>query len=82
MNKINRKLEYALMASAHELKILGELTTAKEVSDSFHTPFDATARVMQQMAQEGGAFAPNTELVAAIKSPKISPKFLFTILSS
>lgn len=55
MNKINRKLEYALMALKHmSQKIPGELTTAKEVSDSFHTPFDATARVMQQMAQKGG----------------------------
>lgn len=55
MNKINRKLEYALMALKHmSQKIPGELTSAKEVSDSFHTPFDATARVMQQMAQKGG----------------------------
>lgn len=53
MNKINRKLEYALMALKHmSQKIPGELTSAKEVSDSFHTPFDATARVMQQMAQK------------------------------
>jgi len=36
-------------------KIPGELTTAKQVSEAFHTPFDATARVMQQMAaQKGG----------------------------
>jgi Rrf2 family protein len=55
MNKINRKLEYALMALKYmSRKIPGELTSAKEVSDSFHTPFDATARVMQQMAQKGG----------------------------
>ena len=55
MNKINRKLEYALMALKYmSQKIPGELTSAKEVSDSFHTPFDATARVMQQMAQKGG----------------------------
>ena len=55
MNKINRKLEYALMALKHMSgKIPGELTSAKEVSDSFNTPFDATARVMQQMAQKGG----------------------------
>lgn len=55
MNKINRKLEYALMALKHmSQKIPGELTTAKEVSDSFHTPFDATAKVMQQMAQKSG----------------------------
>jgi Rrf2 family nitric oxide-sensitive transcriptional repressor len=54
MNKINRKLEYALMALKYmSQKIPGELTTAKEVSDSFHTPFDATARVMQQMTQRG-----------------------------
>ncbi len=31
----------------------GELTTAKEVSEAYHTPFDATARVMQMMAQNG-----------------------------
>lgn len=55
MNKINRKLEYALMALKYmSQKIPGELTSAKEVSESFHTPFDATARVMQQMAQKGG----------------------------
>ena len=55
MNKINRKLEYAVMALKYmSQKIPGELTSAKEVSDSFHTPFDATARVMQQMAQKGG----------------------------
>ncbi|MGZ3785263.1 MAG: RrF2 family transcriptional regulator [Bdellovibrio sp.] len=55
MHKINRKLEYALMALKYmSQKIPGELTSAKEVSDAFHTPFDATARVMQQMAQKGG----------------------------
>lgn len=55
MNKINRKLEYALMALKYmSQKIPGELTSAKEVSDAFQTPFDATARVMQQMAQKGG----------------------------
>lgn len=54
MNKINRKIEYALMALKYmSQKIPGELTTAKEVSDSFQTPFDATARVMQIMAQKG-----------------------------
>lgn len=54
MNKLNRKLEYALMALKHlSNKIPGELTSAKEVSESFNTPFDATARVMQVMAQKG-----------------------------
>src|SRR5437868_7076796 len=54
MNKLNRKLEYALMALKHmSHKIPGELTSAKEVSENFSTPFDATARVMQAMAQKG-----------------------------
>jgi Rrf2 family protein len=54
MNKINRKIEYALMALKYmSQKIPGELTTAKEVSENFKTPFDATARVMQIMAQKG-----------------------------
>ncbi len=33
------------------LKMPGELTSAKEVADAYHAPFDATARVMQIMAQ-------------------------------
>lgn len=54
MNKINRKVEYALMA----LKVMsgkgqGELTTAKEVAQVTGCPFDATARVMQQMSAQG-----------------------------
>lgn len=54
MNKLNRKLEYALMALKYmSQKIPGEKTSAKEVSDAFTTPFDATARVMQAMAQRG-----------------------------
>ncbi|RYZ89376.1 MAG: Rrf2 family transcriptional regulator [Proteobacteria bacterium] len=54
MNKINRKLEYALMAVKYlSQKVPGELASAKEVSDAFNTPFDATARVMQAMAQKG-----------------------------
>jgi len=54
MNRLNRKIEYSLMALKHMAhKIPGELTTAKEVSDTFKTPFDATARVMQVMANRG-----------------------------
>ncbi len=52
MTRLNRKVEYALMA----LKIMaekrpGELTTAKEIAESMGSPFDATARVLQKMAQ-------------------------------
>lgn len=54
MNKMNRKVEYALMSLKHmSLKPTDELTSAKEVSDTLKTPFDATARVMQVMAQRG-----------------------------
>ncbi|MBX2987930.1 MAG: Rrf2 family transcriptional regulator [Bdellovibrionaceae bacterium] len=54
MNRINRKLEYALMALKYmSQKTPGELTTAKEVCDTLRTPFDATARVMQIMASKG-----------------------------
>lgn len=54
MTKLNRKLEYSLMALKHmSQKVPGELTTAKEVSESYQAPFDATARVMQLMAQKG-----------------------------
>ncbi len=31
----------------------GELTSAKEIADKYQSPFDATARVMQLMAQNG-----------------------------
>jgi len=54
MIKINRKVEYALMV----LKLIqeknhSELTTAREVCDRFDTPFDTTAKVMQQMNGAG-----------------------------
>ena len=52
MHKINRKLEYALIALKHmQTKSPGELSTAKEISGQFRIPFDATARVMQVLAQ-------------------------------
>lgn len=54
MIKINRKVEYALMV----LKLMKdksklELTTAREVCDRYKTPFDTTAKVMQQMNSAG-----------------------------
>ncbi|MGZ3722521.1 MAG: RrF2 family transcriptional regulator [Bdellovibrionales bacterium] len=54
MNRLNRKVEYALMAlkvMAHKRQ--GELTSAKDVVEQTGCPFDATARVMQQMVQKG-----------------------------
>lgn len=52
MNKIHRKMEYALISLKHmSQKRPGELTTVKEICQKYGTPFDATARVMQQMVQ-------------------------------
>ena len=54
MNKMNKKMEYALMA----LKLIaqrpvGSLTTAKEVSDQMHISFEVTARVLQALSSRG-----------------------------
>lgn len=54
MIKINRKVEYALMVlKAMKDKNPADLTTAREVCDAYHTPFDTTAKVMQLMNTAG-----------------------------
>lgn len=54
MFKINRKIEYALIALKHmHSKDSGQLTSAKEVCTIYSTPFDPTSRVMQMMTQNG-----------------------------
>jgi Rrf2 family protein len=51
MNRLNRKVEYALMALKYMAeKPASSLTSAKEISDRLDLPFDATARVLQAMA--------------------------------
>ncbi len=53
MTKLNKKVEYALMAlkCIHQ-RPSTQKVTAKEVSDAVHGPFDVIARVMQIMAQK------------------------------
>lgn len=54
MNKINRKVEYALISLKHmRNKAPGELTTAKELNLLYGCPFDVTSRVLQTMVQKG-----------------------------
>lgn len=54
MFKLHRKVEFALIALKHmSRKRPGELTSAKEVSETYGCSFDTTARVMQQLAQKG-----------------------------
>jgi Rrf2 family transcriptional regulator, nitric oxide-sensitive transcriptional repressor len=53
MNKMNRKVEYALMALKYmSQKEADQLTSVKEICQSTGVPFDATSRVMQLMAQK------------------------------
>lgn len=53
MTKLNRKIEYSLMALKYiQQRQSDSKVTAKEVADSVHAPFDVIARVMQMMAQK------------------------------
>jgi Rrf2 family protein len=51
---MNKKVEYSLMTLQHFLMLApGEKISTKEVCETTGSPFDATARVMQQMTQAG-----------------------------
>ncbi|MBL6989843.1 MAG: Rrf2 family transcriptional regulator [Bacteriovoracaceae bacterium] len=50
MLRINKKVEYALMALKFmSTKDDGELTSAREIYERFNIPYDTTAKVMQTM---------------------------------
>lgn len=54
MNRIHRKVEYALIALKHmRAKPPGERTTAKEMSTLYGCPHDVLARVLQKLASCG-----------------------------
>lgn len=54
MFKINKKVEYALMALKHiSEKKPDELTSVKEICEKYASPFDVTSRSMQKMVAGG-----------------------------
>lgn len=54
MLKINKKLEYALIALKHLHTSKNKACrSARSISETYHIPFDTTSRVMQQMATHG-----------------------------
>lgn len=54
MNKINRKVEYALIGLKHMRgKPPGELTSVKELTLLYGCSFEMASRVMQRLAQKG-----------------------------
>jgi len=54
MLKVNKKVEYALIALKHMSgKKDGELTTARELCENFNLPFDPLSKVMQALNSSG-----------------------------
>lgn len=49
MFKINKKIEYSLIVLKHFLKNGQNSVTARQICDTYHTPFDTTSKVMQTM---------------------------------
>ncbi len=54
MFKINRKVEYALIALRHmQERDSSCLVSAKEICDTYQAPFDLVSRVLQRLAASG-----------------------------
>ena len=54
MSRLNRKVEYALIALKYmSSRFAGQLTTAKEICAATGAPFDATSRALQLLCQSG-----------------------------
>lgn len=53
MVKLNKKVEYALIALKHIIASEEGLITAKDIADRYDCPFDATARALQIMVKQG-----------------------------
>lgn len=55
MIKLNRTTEYGLMALRHMSRKLasGEVTSAREIADSYGLPFEITAKTLQRLKDTG-----------------------------
>ena len=54
MLKVNRKVEYGLVALRHmHMKPKGDLTSVREICDQFGTPFDPLAHVLRILNTNG-----------------------------
>lgn len=54
MLKLNRTTEYGLMAISYiRGKAQGEITSAREISDSFDIPFEILAKTLQKLKETG-----------------------------
>ncbi len=54
MLKVNRKVEYGLVALKHMMhKPKGQLTSVREICDHYGTPFDPVAHVLRILNTEG-----------------------------
>jgi len=54
MFKLNKKVEYAIIALQHMHRCdEGQMSTVKEICELYGAPFDVTSRAMQKMASKG-----------------------------
>jgi Rrf2 family protein len=53
MIKLNRTTEYGLMALRHMSRKRSEVTSAREIADSYGLPFEITAKTLQRLKDTG-----------------------------
>jgi Rrf2 family protein len=53
MIKLNRTTEYGLMALRHMSRKKSEVTSAREIADSYGLPFEITAKTLQRLRDSG-----------------------------